>query len=43
MERSKKTGNQKDQIEEFHGCPMLQTELQELRRRTYMRMQTRGT
>jgi hypothetical protein len=30
MERSKKTDSQQDQMEEFHGCPMLQKELQEL-------------
>jgi hypothetical protein len=28
MEQSKKTGRQQDQMEEFHGCPMLQKELQ---------------
>jgi hypothetical protein len=33
MERSKKPGNQQDHMEEFHGCPMLQKEIQELRRR----------
>jgi hypothetical protein len=33
MERSKKPGNQQDQMEEFHRCPMLQKDLQELRRR----------
>jgi hypothetical protein len=30
MERSKKIGYQQDQMEEFHGCPMLQKEPQEL-------------
>jgi hypothetical protein len=30
MERSKKPGNQQDQMEEFHGCPMLQKVLQEI-------------
>jgi hypothetical protein len=30
MERSKKTGNQEDKMEELHGCPMLQKELQAL-------------
>jgi hypothetical protein len=30
MERSKTTDRQQDQMEEFHGCPMLQKELQEL-------------
>jgi hypothetical protein len=33
MEQSIKTGSQQDQMEEFHGCPMLHKELQELRRR----------
>jgi hypothetical protein len=28
----RKTGNQQDQMEEFHRCPMLQKELQELRK-----------
>jgi hypothetical protein len=32
MERRKKTGNQQDQMEELHGCPMLQKEPQDLRR-----------
>jgi hypothetical protein len=30
IERSKKTGSQQDQMEEFHGCPMLQKELREM-------------
>jgi hypothetical protein len=30
MERSKTTGNQQDQMEEFLGCPMLHKEQQEL-------------
>jgi hypothetical protein len=29
-ERSIKTGSEQDQMQEFHGCPMLQKELQEL-------------
>jgi hypothetical protein len=30
MEQSKETGDQRDQMEEFHGCPVLQKELQEI-------------